>query len=457
MGDGNWKSYRFKEDQTQSISQSVFEANFPDHVTAHDFWKCEMIMESLWMLSFLIRNLKHVNYLLSSGLLREHKTYAPSHPFNANVRNSQGSFVSILKLDKTNNVMSRKETKMKSMELVIIKTLWGNSSFDYALSSSLGNSGRFKKVHLAIEGDENTKFFHGILNSKRSRFAIRESRVDGEWIVDPLVVKSLFSSIPIDSSLTFFHLFFADDDIFVGIDTRPKEVDASAKTTDCLIFTTPFVHLGVKFGGAMYRIKSWDDLVAKVSFRLSNWKLKTLSIGGRLTLIKLVLTSIPSYHMSIFKFPLGALKLLESIRRNFVNRVDGSKIKMAWISWNKILPSKKYSGLIVSSIYALNRAFLFKWVWRFFFSWFLSMDEIHNSYLCWQKIDHASMVDTFRHPPRGGAEEEQLTFLLSHIGGLILTNISNRWVWSIEDTDEFSVIFVRQLLDDSILPMRKSH
>ncbi|GKE85592.1 MAK10-like protein, partial [Tanacetum coccineum] len=28
-----------------------------------------------------------------------------------------------------------------SMELVTIKTLWGNSSFDYALSSSLGNSG----------------------------------------------------------------------------------------------------------------------------------------------------------------------------------------------------------------------------------------------------------------------------------------------------------------------------
>nr|GFA47145.1 hypothetical protein [Tanacetum cinerariifolium] len=42
---------------------------------------------------------------------REHKTYAPSHLSNANVKNSQGSFVSILKLDKTNNIMSRQETK----------------------------------------------------------------------------------------------------------------------------------------------------------------------------------------------------------------------------------------------------------------------------------------------------------------------------------------------------------
>ncbi|GJV26026.1 hypothetical protein Tco_1378721 [Tanacetum coccineum] len=62
------------------------------------------------------------------------------------------------------------------------------------------------------------------------------------------------------------------------------------------------------------------------------------------------------------------------------------------------------------------------------------------------------MVDSFRRPPRGGAEEEQLSFLLSRMNGLILTNIPDRWVWSLESTCEFSVIFVRQLIDDSIIP-----
>ncbi|GJS40130.1 hypothetical protein Tco_0565173 [Tanacetum coccineum] len=32
----------------------------------------------------------------------------------------------------------------------------------------------------------------------------------------------------------------------MGIDTRPEEVDASAKTMGCLIFTTPFVHLELR-------------------------------------------------------------------------------------------------------------------------------------------------------------------------------------------------------------------
>ncbi|GKD17628.1 hypothetical protein Tco_1206786 [Tanacetum coccineum] len=48
------------------------------------------------------------------------------------------------------------------------------------------------KVCWAIEGYENTKFFHGILNSKNSQLAIRRTLVDGEWIVNSLAVKSVF-------------------------------------------------------------------------------------------------------------------------------------------------------------------------------------------------------------------------------------------------------------------------
>ncbi|GJR76395.1 hypothetical protein Tco_0088760 [Tanacetum coccineum] len=188
---------------------------------------------------------------------------------------------------------------------------------------------------------------------------------------------------------------------------------------------------------------------------------------------------------------------------------------MAWISWNKVLASKKYGGLGVSSFYALNRALLFKWVCRFFSHgsclWTRFIKTIygedgalnspsslskHSSWvdiirkvnvlrtkdinlidlicknvgnglntLFWkdpwlddmalkhkfprlyaldnykqitivEKINHASMVDTFCRPPRGGDEEEQLEFLLSRMDDLILANIPDRWVWSLEATGE---------------------
>ncbi|GJT25021.1 hypothetical protein Tco_0894958 [Tanacetum coccineum] len=146
----------------------------------------------------------------------------------------------------------------------------------------------------------------------------------------------------------------------MGIGVRTEEVDLAAKIVGCSTFSSPFTHLGVLVGGVMSRIKTWDDVISKVSSRLSKWKLKTLSNGGCLTLIKFVLSSIPLYHMSIFKVPMGVLTSMESIRRNFFNGIDGSEKKMAMIKWDKVLASKKYGGLGVSSFFAFNRALLFK-------------------------------------------------------------------------------------------------
>ncbi|GJX34817.1 hypothetical protein Tco_0246374 [Tanacetum coccineum] len=53
---------------------------------------------------------------------------------------------------------------------------------------------------------------------------------------------------------------------------------------------------------------------------------------------------------------------------------------------------------------------------------------------------------------QGGVEEEQQCLLQSRIGDLILPNIPDRWVWSLEASGEFSVKYVRSLIDDSLLP-----
>ncbi|GKE42243.1 hypothetical protein Tco_1469527 [Tanacetum coccineum] len=50
------------------------------------------------------------------------------------------------------------------------------------------------KIKWSIEGDENSKYFHGIINKKRNNLAIRGIIVDGVWIKDPSVVKNEFLS-----------------------------------------------------------------------------------------------------------------------------------------------------------------------------------------------------------------------------------------------------------------------
>nr|GEX22354.1 RNA-directed DNA polymerase, eukaryota [Tanacetum cinerariifolium] len=50
------------------------------------------------------------------------------------------------------------------------------------------------KIQWAIEGDENSKFFHGVINRKRANLAIKGVMVDGEWVDEPSCVKDEFNS-----------------------------------------------------------------------------------------------------------------------------------------------------------------------------------------------------------------------------------------------------------------------
>ncbi|GJV18249.1 putative RNA-directed DNA polymerase, eukaryota, reverse transcriptase zinc-binding domain protein [Tanacetum coccineum] len=48
------------------------------------------------------------------------------------------------------------------------------------------------KLKWAVEGDENSKFFHGIINKRRSQLAIRGIFVDGIWCTEPGIIKDAF-------------------------------------------------------------------------------------------------------------------------------------------------------------------------------------------------------------------------------------------------------------------------
>ncbi|GJV80411.1 hypothetical protein Tco_1516281 [Tanacetum coccineum] len=118
----------------------------------------------------------------------------------------------------------------------------------------------------------------------------------------------------------------------LGVGIPDNCVAEAAKSIGCLIMKAPFKYLGILVGDNMSSKKAWDETINKMKKRLSRWKLNTLSVGGRLTLLKSVLGSTPIYNMSIFKVPKSVLNVI-------------------WLG--------------VSSFFALNRALLFKWVWRY--------------------------------------------------------------------------------------------
>nr|GFB75806.1 RNA-directed DNA polymerase, eukaryota, reverse transcriptase zinc-binding domain protein [Tanacetum cinerariifolium] len=148
----------------------------------------------------------------------------------------------------------------------------------------------------------------------------------------------------------------------MGISVDSNKVKHASTEIGCLVLKTPFNYLGSRVSDLMSRIQSWHDVTKGMHTRLSKWKLKTLSIGGRLTLLKSVLAAISIYHMSIFKVPMNVLQNMESIRARLFNGADVNSKKPSWVRRKSVLAAKDVVGLRVSSLFALNRALMFKWV-----------------------------------------------------------------------------------------------
>lgn len=99
-----------------------------------------------------------------------------------------------------------------------------------------------------------------------------------------------------------------------GIGVPEEEVRTWANSMGCGYGSLPFTYLGISVGTSMKRLEHWKPVVEKVKKRLASWKTRLISIGGRLTLVKAVLGSLPLYYFSLFRAPRGVTRELESVR-----------------------------------------------------------------------------------------------------------------------------------------------
>ncbi|GKC03687.1 reverse transcriptase domain, reverse transcriptase zinc-binding domain protein [Tanacetum coccineum] len=78
-----------------------------------------------------------------------------------------------------------------------------------------------------------------------------------------------------------------------GIGVNEVELLDMAGWMGCGVGEFPFTYLGLPIGEKMRRINALNIVIEKFKSRLADWKAKTMSYGGRLTLVKSVLGSLP--------------------------------------------------------------------------------------------------------------------------------------------------------------------
>nr|CCA66235.1 hypothetical protein [Beta vulgaris subsp. vulgaris] len=152
----------------------------------------------------------------------------------------------------------------------------------------------------------------------------------------------------------------------IGINVSNQWMKDATASLLCKGGSLPFNYLGLPIGGDSSRIKTWEPILERISKKLDSWKGRLLSIGGRVTLIKSSISSLPLYFMSLFPIPRSVIEQINKLQRHFLWSGDRGKRALSQVAWKVIELPKAFGGLGIGNIFHRNLALLFKWIWKFF-------------------------------------------------------------------------------------------
>ena len=168
-------------------------------------------------------------------------------------------------------------------------------------------------------------------------------------MMDSLITHNIFTGNKVgrDQNVSISHLQFADDTLIlgekswanvramravlhlfaamsglnvnfnkselVGVHVSQSWLLEASSVLRCRVGALLILYLGLPVGGDPRRLNFWEPVINRIKSRLSGWKSRHLSFGGRLVLLKSVLTSLPVYALSFFKAPSGIIASIESL------------------------------------------------------------------------------------------------------------------------------------------------
>ena len=129
----------------------------------------------------------------------------------------------------------------------------------------------------------------------------------------------------------------------------------------------PSVYLGIPFFMGSNKSLYWSSVIQHIQSRIASWKVRWLSLAGRILMIKSILVAIPNYFIAILKIPPIVLVKIQKLIKGFLwsgNLDDSRKVPLISLQDMSHIPNVGGAGIHDLSI--RNEAFCGKLIWHMF-------------------------------------------------------------------------------------------
>ena len=129
--------------------------------------------------------------------------------------------------------------------------------------------------------------------------------------------------------------------------------------------TFPTRYLGFSLYVGRCKVAYFAEVCQKVLGKIVSWKTKFLSSGGRITLIKHVLSAIPVHLLSTTVIPNAVFRAIDRACADFLWGASEEGARYHWIGWSKLCLPPEEGGVGFRRLSDLYTAFSYKLWWQF--------------------------------------------------------------------------------------------
>lgn len=131
----------------------------------------------------------------------------------------------------------------------------------------------------------------------------------------------------------------------------------------------PFVrdlgrYLGFPLSSGRHVRGRFNFLLDNISRKLASWNTNWLNMAGRVCLVKLVISSIPTYVMQVFWLTRCIIQRIDQALRGFIWSKRGGHRGWHLVNWKMVTQDKSLGGLGIRGMGDSNMALLGKAVWH---------------------------------------------------------------------------------------------